>query len=302
MWFLWILITLLIQGISLSQVFSFFYAIFTCQKQYNKLSPAKRTRMSIGIIIHSSIVIIWMILCFTIDAINRYWLVLLFTWIIGSIFTIFVVAKNRGSILSALVEDEIENPPNNIDKTSQPTKSSPANLYSENHNNQKNITPTSTNNSEEYLANWNASHFVFRNIIFSMDKDIIINTFFKKGFSGNSEDREFVGMLLLALYNEIEKRNLLNIDQLAESVHFYQRDTLKILIIELNLVKHPFESQYIYLIYNDEKIYYCNVDFISPKSYVITEVSTSDEEVYPLKYIKNDDLDDITDTIIKLFT
>lgn len=105
MWFLWILITLLVLGISATQVFSFFYMLFNFQEEYNSVTPTKRTSMAIGIIIHSIIMITWIILCFAVEAIRQYWVVLLFTWIIGICFTIHIVKKNKSSILMDLANN-----------------------------------------------------------------------------------------------------------------------------------------------------------------------------------------------------
>ncbi|MBO5480812.1 MAG: hypothetical protein J6A63_06470 [Clostridia bacterium] len=109
MWFLWILITLLVLGISGTQVFSFFYILFNFQEEYNNVTPTKRTSMAIGIIIHSIIMITWIVLCFAIESIRQYWVVLLFTWIIGICFTIHNVKKNSDNILLDLSSSPTEN-------------------------------------------------------------------------------------------------------------------------------------------------------------------------------------------------
>lgn len=122
MWILWSIITLLVLGISGTQVFSFFYMLFNFSEAYNSVTPTKRTNIAIGVIIHTIILIAWIILCFTVKVINQYWLILLFVWIVGICFTIHVVKKSGISILMDLLND--------ISATSKDTKVYPPNLAS----------------------------------------------------------------------------------------------------------------------------------------------------------------------------
>lgn len=105
MWALWIFITLLVLWLSCTQVFSFFYILFRYPKEYNDLTPTKRTTMTISIIIHSIIILSWIILCFTVDSINQYWVILLFTWLVGICYTIHIVKESDLSIYFDLVQN-----------------------------------------------------------------------------------------------------------------------------------------------------------------------------------------------------
>ena len=105
MWFLWILITLFVLWLSGTQVFSFFHILFNYPDEYNNLTPQKRSSMSTGVFLHSIIMITWIILCFTIEDIRRYGLVLFFAWLIGICFTTYNVNKNVDIILSDLSDD-----------------------------------------------------------------------------------------------------------------------------------------------------------------------------------------------------
>ncbi len=122
MWILWSIITLVVLGISGTQVFSFFYMLFSFSEAYNSVTPTKRTNIAVGVIIHTIILITWITLCFALEAINQYWLILLFVWIGGIGFTIHSVKKSGISILMDLLND--------TSVTSQDTKVYPQNLAS----------------------------------------------------------------------------------------------------------------------------------------------------------------------------
>lgn len=122
MWILWSIITLVVLGISGTQVFSFFYMLFNLSEAYNSVTPTKRTNIAVGVIIHTIILITWIILCFAVESINQYWLILLFVWIGGIAFTIHSVKKSGISILMDLLND--------TSVTSQDTKVHPQNLDS----------------------------------------------------------------------------------------------------------------------------------------------------------------------------
>ena len=108
MWALWIVITLIVFGVSATQLFSCIYVYINMGAVYKELSRAKKKSLIIATIIHSAILLTWLFLCIFIDAINRYWILMLIVWIVEIIFTMCVVKKSAIDLFFTLSEDVIE--------------------------------------------------------------------------------------------------------------------------------------------------------------------------------------------------
>lgn len=92
MWFLWIVITAIVILFNFTQLLGLIVA---------KVKGRSVDNFWASFAFHSGVVFVWLVLCATIEAINKYWLVNLFSWIGFMTASCFIVKRNMNEINSA---------------------------------------------------------------------------------------------------------------------------------------------------------------------------------------------------------
>lgn len=109
MWFVWVVITLIIVYVSVSAVCGWYHAAITHKDLYKQLSETSRKKYNRQFAFHLCVIIVWIVLCLSVDSINKYSGVIFVVGIIASvIMAIFGHNQSDNMRLLLLLNLELE--------------------------------------------------------------------------------------------------------------------------------------------------------------------------------------------------